>query len=711
MADRIFVIDDEPGMCESLQRLLGDEGFSVDAFQSSTEAVNQLSESRVDLIITDIKMPDMDGLELLKRVKDHDDLIPVIMMTGYGSLDTAIDAIKSGAYDYLLKPVEFPQLQLAVGRALEKRKGEIARQKLLEELRLNNLILKRRIGELNALYEAGKSIGSSVNLDDLLRQILTLATAVTESEVGSIMLLDERREYLRIAAAIGLAPDIVSATKLPIGESIAGFVAQSGEPLFVKDVEADARFGRINRERYKTTSLLCTPLTIKGEVLGVINIANKAGETPFSEDDLRLLSTFASQAAVAVDDAYQFEKSRRRVQEFEILHELSEELPNLETLADFREVLVAKLRRVFPIDWAIWFTWNVPLSGLIPDGTVGTEMLPLTESGKIDLAHGELANLAVTDIEPATLPLDDPIRLAETIRAILQPRTDTYPEIGDAFLTVPIRRNGELAHLFVASADREQGYSTDDIGLARLVVSQAALLFEKEKTVTNATRLMTMGNMISEISHDLRKPLTAISGAIQVIEHKWPQILEESRLVKTAADEINRMNELVRELVDFSNPNKYETTRIDLRDLVSRAAELVESDLTKHKIQYESAFTPAPWEIMVNKNQVLEMLLNLFMNAIDAMPEGGTLRVTGKIDRPPHKEADYLALTVADTGVGIPREQLARIFDRYFTNKETGTGLGLVVVERVISAHGGTLHVDSVEGEGTSFSIFFPLTT
>jgi signal transduction protein with GAF and PtsI domain len=132
----------------------------------------------------------------------------------------------------------------------------LERLRLLEELKLSNFLQQRRIAELNALYEAGKSIGSTSNLRELLRQIVTLASAVTDAQVASIMLLDERGEFLTIAAAIGLSKDIIEKTKLAVGESIAGFVARTGEPLLIEDVEKHDRFVRINQERYGATAQL-----------------------------------------------------------------------------------------------------------------------------------------------------------------------------------------------------------------------------------------------------------------------------------------------------------------------------------------------------------------------------------------------------------------------------------------------------------------------
>jgi len=314
--------------------------------------------------------------------------------------------------------------------------------------------------------------------------------------------------------------------------------------------------------------------------------------------------------------------------------------------------------------------------------------------------------VSVTDLDITDESADDVIRLTRLIGERLS-KSNCFPTPGQAFMAVPILRHGHLAHVFCLGADSNKPYEADDISLSRLVISQSALLFEREKSLLNATRLLTMGNMISEISHDLRRPLTSIKGGLQIVRQRWPEI-NKSELLQVVDSEIHRMNELVRELVDFSNPNKYETERVDLREIIRRAGDLVGPDLRKRQIEFDCSFDKAHWEIMVNKNQIVEVLLNLFLNAIEAMPSGGKLTVTGLIEKPGHKKQDYLAIKVTDTGVGIAKKNLSRVFDRYFTNKETGTGLGLAVVERIVSAHNGTLAVDSVEGQGSTFTLYFP---
>jgi len=606
-----------------------------------------------------------------------------------------------------MKPVEFTDLSLVVKRAMEKRRSDLSRLRLLEELKISNMILHRRINELNALYEAGKSIGSTIHLNDLLKQIVTLASVVTEANIGSIMLLDESGKFLTIEAAIGLEEEIVVKTILPVGSSIAGSVAQTGEPLIVDDVENDERFQRINKEKYGSASLLCVPLKIKNKVIGVINMANKANHEVFNRMDFKLLTTFASQAAVAVDDANQFEKNRRRLIEFEILHEIMRELPNIQSMNDFRRKLVKKLNRVFSIDYSIWFKWDNDTMTLFPSGASGNTNIPLTNSGGIDLRKINRDVISLSSLSFDDSILDDINRLSKVI-ANKFAENEHFPTPKTAFMAIPIKHHDELTYIFYLGNNGDKPYSNEDISLARLVISQAAILFEKEQTLLNSTRLLTMGNMISEISHDLRKPLTSIKGGLQIIKQRSPEAKENSELYKTVQDEIHRMNELVRELVDFSNPNKYETEKIDLKKIVDRASELVGPDMQKKKITFESKFIDADWEVIVNKNQILEILLNLFINAIEAIKKNGKITVQGLIEKPRHKKEDYLALKIFDTGCGIKKENLSKIFDRYYTTKHTGTGLGLAVVERIISAHSGTLDVESTEGKGTTFTLYFP---
>ncbi|UCD95241.1 MAG: GAF domain-containing protein [Candidatus Zixiibacteriota bacterium] len=706
-SEKILVIDDEARMCESLDELLSNSGYSVTTTQSPADAVDKIKTDPYDLIITDIKMPEISGLEILKTAKDVDPETIVILMTGYASLESSLDAIKNGAFEYLLKPVEFSQLEISVRRGLEVRQANLERKKLLDDLKATNLNLENRLEEINALYEAGRSLAHASDLKELLQTIVKLAAGVTEAEIGSLMLINPTNQYLTIEASIGLDSRLTETVRLPLGSSIAGYVAKRGQPLVVKNVEKDKRFKRINKERYTSASLLCVPLKISNRVLGVVNMANKKNGRVFSRYDLKLLATFASQAAVAIDDARQFEDNLRKLKEFSILFELSRKLSTVGSVSAMRNAVFDYMKKLMPIDYALWFEWQPIQGSLRPVGATGTD-IPLTDSGSIDLDQIKSEEITLENLKLGKFDFDDikgfSLALKEKVRECA-----AYPEPGPNFTALPVVQEGELKHVFCIGSNAEHRYTTQEISLARLIISQASGLYEREKALLNATRLLTMGNMISEISHDLRKPLTNIKGWIQILGEKWPEVADDADFFKMVEEEIHRLNDLVKELVDFSKPHKYETELRDIRSIIRRAAELIGPELRKKKIKFSDTYVDCNYEIAVNKNQILEVFLNLFLNAADAMEDGGELTVTGKIGRPSFKSTDYLAVTISDNGHGIKKENLPKIFDRYYTTKESGTGLGLAVVERIMAAHGGTLAVESDIGKGTDFTLYFPL--
>ncbi len=704
---KILVVDDEVRMCESLHELLSGAGYQVTAVQSSKEAIEKIRTQPFDLVITDIKMPQFSGLEILNEVKKVDPETVVILMTGFASLESSLEAIRKGAFEYLLKPVEFTQLEISVRRGLEKREAALARKRLLEDLKIANHNLNTHLNEINALYEAGTSLMQTSQLKELLDKIVMLASGVTDAEIGSLMMINPTGEFMTIESHIGLDPKMAASVKLPLGESIAGFVAKSGSPLVVRDVEKDERFKRINKERYSSASLLCVPLKIADRILGVINMANKRHREIFNDHDLKLLTTFASQAAIAIDDARQYDENMQKLREFSILFELSSRLSTVGSVSAMRSTVFEYLRKLMTIDFALWFEWQENLVSLKPVGATGTN-IPLTDTGSFNMSKISQEDIIIDNVDFSGIDFENIPQISSYVSTRIA-KYDAFPKPGANFTALPVLQEGTLRHLFCISSDGGRDYTSQEISLARLVISQASGFYEREKALLNATRLLTMGNMISEISHDLRRPLTNIRGGLQILRDKWPDIADNSDFFKMAEAEILRLNELVKELVDFSKPHKYETEMTDIRMIIKRASELIRPELRKKNIAYTEHYEELDYELPLNKNQILEVFLNLFLNAVDAIDDKGTISVKGKIGRPSFKKTDYLAITVSDTGCGIKKENLSKIFDRYYTSKKTGTGLGLAVVERIISAHGGTLSVDSTWGEGADFTLYFPI--
>ncbi|MBD3216693.1 MAG: response regulator, partial [candidate division Zixibacteria bacterium] len=355
----ILVVDDEERMAESLQTLLGGLNYEVDVAFDGNEGAEKIRKGKYDLIISDIKLPHKSGLELLNLARDLDSDAVVILMTAYASLESAVDAISQGAYDYLLKPVEFTHLKIAVSRGLDKHFSNKARIELLGELKEKNEQLSRRLAELNALYKAGHSLSTTIEIKELLTQIMELATKVIGAKTGSVMLLDGDRNVLKIQASIGVKNEIVENTELPVGSSIAGSVAQTGQPVMIENIETDPDFKRRAKDQYESKSLLSVPLQVKGSVIGVINLTDKISDEKFTDEDLKLLNALASQAAIAIDDAQHFEEASRKLREFVALYEIASELPNLEDFPQMARLVHFHIKNIMPVEMTLWLSYDI----------------------------------------------------------------------------------------------------------------------------------------------------------------------------------------------------------------------------------------------------------------------------------------------------------------------------------------------------------------
>jgi signal transduction histidine kinase/DNA-binding response OmpR family regulator/putative methionine-R-sulfoxide reductase with GAF domain len=686
---KILVVDDEKGMCESLQTLLSKAGYKVTSEEKGEEALKKIQKNDFDLVITDIKMPRVSGMDILEAARSKDEDALVILMTAYASLETAITAISQGAYDYLLKPIEFSDLKLTIRRALDKRKADKEKAELLTELQQKNAELNKKVEELNALYKAGMSLSTTQSLRLLLGKIVSLATGVIEAKSGSIMLIQRPENVLTIEAAIGLSADIVKETRLELGSSIAGHVAQRGTPLIVEDLKKDSRFRHLSRKHYATRSLLCVPLKVKDKILGVINLSDKTTGRAFTENDLRLLTTFASQAAVAIHDAEHFNQNVEKLKELSALYEIATHVSSVEDLRTVCAFVFDKIRTVMPIEFAVWFEWNETAKELV-----------------LHLLHGcrNLRwNLAVS-LNPDEIL--DTGKLNWKLKEALKGDFDLAPHL-DTLVSFPIIAEGTIHGVLSLGNRCKQKLSDEQERLISIIVSQFASVYEKRKSLLNASRLITMGNLVSEITHDLKRPLTNIRGTLQLLQEKCGAAADKKNYFTLVEEEIFRLDGLVKEIVSFSNPYKYEMEKRDIVSVLSRALKLVERDLASRNIKLKKGFRQG-YTVLVDKNQMMEIFLNLILNAVDAMPKGGELRVGNSTHKDPKSGTEFIRVEIEDTGCGIPADKLSRIFDRYFTTKREGTGLGLAVVDRIVKAHGGSVSVESKIGKGTTFMVDLP---
>ena len=239
---------------------------------------------------------------------------------------------------------------------------------------------------------------------------------------------------------------------------------------------------------------------------------------------------------------------------------------------------------------------------------------------------------------------------------------------------------------------------------AGIALENAILLREQRerlRRMSRADRLATIGELAAGAAHEIRNPLTAVRSSLQYLESKATDETTKN-LLGTALRETSRINDIVSALLAFSRPSEIVRERRDLREILAESLDLVAYQASKGKIAVERDY-PAPLPISGDGAQLKQLFLNLFLNAVEAMPGGGTLRVEGR-----RNEGGRILVSVIDTGEGIPEDRLDRIFDPFFTTKKNGTGLGLSICYHIVKTHDGDIEVKSKEGRGTTILIHLP---
>ncbi|OGW36976.1 MAG: hypothetical protein A2010_00530 [Nitrospirae bacterium GWD2_57_9] len=293
--EKILVVDDEDMIRDLCFHILTAEGYQVTLASKGTAALEELARSDMDLLITDIKMPEMDGLELFERVKQLDQDIVTIFITGHGTLDTAIESLMRGVDGFVLKPFTQEELLGAVERA-------VTRSRLQKE----NIRLKALI----PLFEISKLLVTEIDLAHLFKIITEVLVQEFAVDRVSLMLVDEASGDLQIRASHGLQPDMAIKARRGVGEGVSGLVLKYKKPLIIsagKHPDPEV-MEAINVENMPASSM-SVPLIGKNKMFGVLNVSKLSG-VPFSTSDLQVVLILSSQVVTAMENAALFEDLR-----------------------------------------------------------------------------------------------------------------------------------------------------------------------------------------------------------------------------------------------------------------------------------------------------------------------------------------------------------------------------------------------------------------
>jgi PAS domain S-box-containing protein len=622
---RILVVDDEIGPRESLRMLLKPL-HEIRTADSALVALEELGRFRPDLVILDIKMPQMDGLEVLRRVKRIDPSLEVVMITAYASLETVKQALSYGAFEYLIKPFSRRDLEDAVARALQRRQAGVGARTQVATLvtEMRSLATKTRELEEAARREAAEQ--------SLRVTQLSILREIARTIVGQL-------DLHQMTAAV------IEQLRRALGYDSVTISLQSGSA----EPGEDERF------------VQCAIRDAEGP-LGHLVVDNRPAGRTIDPRERELLDMLSEYLAIAVRNS-------------RLYSEITDTKRRLEQL------IVCAGDAIVTVDAGDHIQgWNPAAErvfGLTAAEAIGrlvTRILPEAEyaDGKRRLGHG----LPVWAFEaPGGLGAARPMDLGVTLSAL---------------------------------RDRK-GASEGLIAIVRDITAQR----EIENQLHQSEKLTALGQLAGGIAHDFNNLLQAILGYAQLMKQHPSDIKLVNRSLRILESAALDGSETVRRIQQFARLRPDEQfVAVDMNQIIQEAVAITrprwEEKVAKENRPLDLRLDPGVIPPMSGRPSALtELMTNLILNAIDAMPDGGTLSITTR----PAGDGGVTVI-VADTGVGIPEAVSRRIFEPFFSTKgEGGSGLGLAMVYSIVTRHRGDIRVDSEPGHGATFTLTFPLGT
>lgn len=557
---------------------------------------------------------------------------------------------------------------------------------------------------LEVLLKAKRAIDSATELQDVLSRILSEGLKIVDTNRGSLMLIEE--EDLSIKAQFGPEvghPDWESIGKFKIGEGIAGHVAATGKAILCSDVLKDKRF-KHPRKELTFRSLLAVPIVSReGKVIGVIS-ADDPEIGHFDETHKQVLSDMADQFATAIERMMLINTLHALHKVFERITSVAvskQELPPVldEIARNAIEILGIDVITIYQYDQdRSKFIVPPLMKGISEKRPMQTEVFEGEAPWVLvhELKHHHYAPDSLRDriMNPPRPPGKGPGFVErESIKSSAGLLLKVGEEIVGAMFV-----NYRSSHEFGDEEKRIIETFANSAAIAMQDARQWENLKRTHDQLIQTAKMSAMGTLAGGIAHELKNPLSNILSSVNILEQEMALELGEIK------HEIHRANDIIGNLLDFVRPPEAVRGPVDILALVSETINLLENQAKLSHVNIETQFMMIS-PIEGNATLLKQVFLNIMQNAIDAMPEGGRLKVRTAMDDV------NVRVEIQDTGPGIPPEIAEHIFSPFFTTKEPGegTGLGLAISYAIVLDHQGNIKLHSKEGKGSTFVITLPV--
>ncbi|HSO13133.1 MAG TPA: GAF domain-containing protein [Anaerolineales bacterium] len=584
--------------------------------------------------------------------------------------------------------------------------GAIVKARLLQET-------EQRAHQLATLNEITRQLTSTLEQEPLLRNILENAVNILNCEAGTLFMMDDQTGDLIFRVTIGPVAGNLLGQRLPAGAGVVGRAVQTRAPVIENDVQRSAsRFSETDKQTgFVSRSLLAVPMQIKDRMLGVIEVVNRRDGLPFVRDDQSILTAFAGQAAVAIENARLLaltdQELAARVEELQVMGRI-----------------VRELNASLDVDRAM----NITLEYAMRHSNAEAGLIGMLEDEKIRLMAQEGYEDVFTDPSNGHLPIDMP-----TIKPVLQsgqPSQVSLIAAGEKGLLptahtqiiIPIRREADVVGLLLLESMSD---SQENLAFLNRLSDNAAIAIYNAQLYAEVQQAnIAKSDFVSFVAHELKNPMTSIKGYTELLAAgSVGQINEmQTNFLHTIKSNVERMSVLVSDLNDNA---KIEAGRLRLEYKAVQVSDIVDDVLRSTKRQIEdkkqtvqlqlSEQMPDVWADPVRIGQVLT---NLVSNAHKYTPEGGTVIVGAASTAnqwDPEGAKQVVHLWVKDNGIGISLEDQAKIFQKFFRSDDSkareapGTGLGLNITKSLVEMQGGRIWFESEFRHGTTFHFTIPV--
>ncbi|MBI1178815.1 GAF domain-containing protein [bacterium] len=566
--------------------------------------------------------------------------------------------------------------------------------------------LKARFARLDQLQRVSNVIHSTLEPQKAFQLIVREMVDALRAISGSLVLINPTNNYLEILAGEGLPADTIQ-LRLRLGEGLTGWVARTGKAARIGDVSKDHRYVSV---RPAVRSELAVPLEVNDEVRGVLNVDSDRPDA-FSEADQQWLEQLAVQASRVVQNTWLYEQFRHKAMLFESLVNVSQTISSTLNLDDALraiteegcELMGCKICALQLLDeTGEWLTLRACHGA--GEAYLNKPPVPVSES---------LLGFVVRRCRPVQV---ENVQASGRYQQVEVARAEGLVSV----LAVPLRFGSEGIGTLSVYKNEAHTFSNEEIRILSALADLSAIAIEKarlyerivdvEEQLRQSEKLNALGLLAAEVAHEIRNPLTVMKMLFHSLDLQFPKADQRSEDVRIISDKMELLNRIVEQILDFARNAEPKPSPVNVNQIIEDLGLLTRHKLTNQGVTLRRDLALDLPTVMADAIQLEQVFLNLTLNAVEAMPEGGVLQISTHHVKGRGRGGSHVVIDFADSGVGMTEEQQARAFTSLLnTTKAKGTGLGLALVGRIVETHHGKLSIKSAPGQGTTISVRLPV--